>query len=220
MKNLYDESIMWGTHGSVKNIDDKICKKVYQDYTLTTIKDHVIDRWVFNTIKDLDLDSFVKLYNYTFDSNKMQIISYTMEYYKPYFDNILNISVEYFLDSFKKIYNDIIILSYNKILVGDMNFSNVIFGENGIKVIDFDNYMRSSLSNEMLIKLNIIELCRCFKGVYRNALYDVLLFKSIPRSIRMTMNLFDPEVDDLPSHVTKKLIKYSNLCDYFEDEDV
>ncbi len=27
MKNLYDESIMWGTHASVKNIDNKICQK-------------------------------------------------------------------------------------------------------------------------------------------------------------------------------------------------
>ena len=51
MKNLYDESIMWGTHASVKNIDNKICQKVYEEYTMTTIKDHVIDEWVFNTIK-------------------------------------------------------------------------------------------------------------------------------------------------------------------------
>ena len=64
MKNLYDESIMWGTHASVKNIDNKICQKVYEEYTMTTIKDHVIDEWVFNTIKSLDLESLVKLYDY------------------------------------------------------------------------------------------------------------------------------------------------------------
>ena len=34
----------------------------------------------------------------------------------------------------------LIILSENSILIGDMNFSNIIFGKNGIKVIDFDNY--------------------------------------------------------------------------------
>ena len=63
MKNLYDESIMWGTHASVKNIDNKICQKVYEEYTMTTIKDHVIDEWVFNTIKSL---LYLIYFNYDF----------------------------------------------------------------------------------------------------------------------------------------------------------
>ena len=32
MKNLYDESIMWGTHASVKNIDNK--KEYINDYLI------------------------------------------------------------------------------------------------------------------------------------------------------------------------------------------
>ena len=140
MKNLYDESIMWGTHASVKNIDNKICQKVYEEYTMTTIKDHVIDEWVFNTIKSLDLESLVKLYDYVFNTIRGQITSYTMEYYEPFIEDILNIDTYYIIDSFIKIYRDVIILSENSILIGDMNFSNIIFGKNGIKVIDFDNY--------------------------------------------------------------------------------
>ena len=153
MKNLYDESIMWGTHASVKNIDNKICQKVYEEYTMTTIKDHVIDEWVFNTIKSLDLESLVKLYDYVFNTIRGQITSYTMEYYEPFIEDILNIDTYYIIDSFIKIYRDVIILSENSILIGDMNFSNIIFGKNGIKVIDFDNYKKSTLSRNKLIEL-------------------------------------------------------------------
>lgn len=55
---------------------------------------------------------------------------------------LLSVKTEYIIDSFNRIYNDIVILSENNILIGDMNFSNIIFGINGIKVIDFDNYKR------------------------------------------------------------------------------
>ena len=201
MKNLYDESIMWGTHASVKNIDNKICQKVYEEYTMTTIKDHVIDEWVFNTIRG-------------------QITSYTMEYYEPFIEDILNIDTYYIIDSFIKIYRDVIILSENSILIGDMNFSNIIFGKNGIKVIDFDNYKKSTLSRNKLIELNKEELCRCFKGAYRNALYNILITKYIPNSIGKMMDLFNPDVDNLPSHVTKKLVKHPNLLHFFEDRNV
>ena len=220
MKNLHDESIMWGTHASVKNIDNKICQKVYEEYTMTTIKDHVIDEWVFNTIKSLDLESLVKLYDYVFNTIRGQITSYTMEYYEPFIEDILNIDTYYIIDSFIKIYRDVIILSENSILIGDMNFSNIIFGKNGIKVIDFDNYKKSTLSRNKLIELNKEELCRCFKGAYRNALYNILITKYIPNSIGKMMDLFNPDVDNLPSHVTKKLVKHPNLLHFFEDRNV
>ena len=55
---------------------------------------------------------------------------------------LLSVQTEYIIDSFNRIYNDIVILSENNILIGDMNFSNIIFGINGIKAIDFDNYKR------------------------------------------------------------------------------
>ena len=220
MKNLYDEKIMWGTHASVRNIDNKVCEKVYTDYTMTTIKDHVIDEWVFNTIKKLDLQSFVKLYDYVFNASRKQIISYTMEYYEPYYDDILNIETEYIIDSFIKIYNDIIILSKNNILIGDMNFSNIIFGKNGIKVIDFDNYKKCKFNTEELIELNRKELCSCFKGVYRNALYDILTIRYIPNCIGKMMDLFNPDICDISNYVTKKLVKYPNLLSYFENNKV
>ena len=220
MKNLYNEKVMWGTHASVTNIDNKICQKVYTEYTLSTVKDHVIDTWVFNTIRDLNLESFVQLYTYEYDNIKEQIISYIMEYYSPYFDDVLNVSSEYIIENFRKIYNDIIILSNNGILIGDMNFSNIIFGKDGIKVIDFDNYKKCELSLDNIIKLNKNELCICFKQLYKNALYDIFINKFIFGSINKTMELFNPNVMDLPEHVTRKLIKYPNLISYFNDTKI
>ena len=73
---------------------------------------------------------------------------------------------------------------------------------------------------EKLIELNKEELCRCFKGAYRNALYNILITKYIPNSIGKMMDLFNPDVDNLPSHVTKKLVKHPNLLHFFEDRNV
>ena len=87
-------------------------------------------------------------------------------------------------------------------------------------VFDFDNYKKSTLSRNKLIELNKEELCRCFKGAYRNALYNILITKYIPNSIGKMMDLFNPDVDNLPSHVTKKLVKHPNLLHFFEDRNV
>lgn len=220
MQNLYNDKIMWGTHASVRNIDNKICEKVYMDYTLEAVKEHVIDRWIFNTMKNLDLETFVKLYDYVFDPNRKQITSYTMEYYRPYIEDILSIQTEYIIDSFNRIYNDIVILSENNILIGDMNFSNIIFGKDSIKVIDFDNYKRCDLAYNELIKKNRKEMCICFKGAYRNALYGILASRYIYGSIDKMMDLFNPDIEDLTSSVTKKLVKYPNLLSFFEDNKV
>ncbi len=215
MKNLYNKNVEWGTHASVEVIGNLVCNKVYTSYTLSTIKDHVIDKWIFNTIKELDLESFVRLYDYVFDNTKDQIISYTMEYYPSYVDDILRVSSEYIANSFDKIYDDVITLSKTKILIGDMNFSNIIFGKDGIRVIDFDNYKRSNLNIEEIIKLNISELCRCFKTAYRNALYYEFMNGYIPNSLNKVIDLFNPNSEELSYHVKKRILNYSNLLDYF-----
>ena len=216
MRNLYNKNIIWGTHASVEVIGNLICNKVYTDYTLFTIKDHVINEWIFNTIKELNLVSFIRLYEYVFDDKKNQIISYTMEYYPPYVKDILRISSEYIVNSFEKIYDDVITLSNAMILIGDMNFSNIIFGKDGIKVIDFDNYKKSNLNIEEIIKLNKNELCMCFKTVYRNALYYEFANGYIPNSLDKNMDLFNPNIDELIFHVKKRVLNYSNLLDYFK----
>ena len=66
---------------------------------------------------------------------------------------LLSVQTEYIIDSFNRIYNDIVILSENNILIGDMNFSNIIFGINGIKVIDFDNYKRQQVDIFMEVQI-------------------------------------------------------------------
>ena len=213
MNNL----VMWGTHASVKRISDSICEKTYTDYTLIAIKDHVISSELFNKIKELDLNTFVKLYNYNYDPSRRQIISYTMEYYSPNDIDIMLINSSYIVSCFEKIYNDVITLSKNNVLIGDMNFSNIIFGDI-IKVIDFDNYQLSNLSFEDILKNNMNELCFCFKNNYKIALYNEYSRSGfINYGIDNTMKLFDPRVEDLPSHVKKKLLKYDNMLEYFKD---
>lgn len=218
MKKLHNEGIIWGTHGGIRKIDNHICEKTYEEYTLITIKDHVIDRYIFDTIKKLNLETFVKLYSYVFDNKRKQIISYIMEYYAPYIKDILRVPSRYIVDGFEKIYNDVIVLATNGILVRDMNFSNVIFGANGIKVIDFDNYKFSSTSFEETVKKNIIELCYCFKDNFKIALYNEYSRSGyIDNSINNNIRLFDPNSEDLISSIKKKVLRYDNMLEYFKD---
>ena len=86
-----------------------------------------------------------------------------LEYYKPYIDDILSVQTEYIIDSFNRIYNDIVILSENNILIGDMNFSN-------IKIIIWD--LDDTFCKGILSEGGITPIAENIKLVKKTFVYD------------------------------------------------
>ena len=107
------EIIGKGSAGVVYEVDAISCyKKIYnKDYT--SIEDQAE---VLKTIKNLKLSNFCKIKDININGN-----GYVMGYYMPIYNNqdldIMRLPKDYLLDSYKNIYNDILLLSKKGIYI-------------------------------------------------------------------------------------------------------
>ena len=167
-------------------IDEGACARIYKDkdndmviktYKSSCKANYMLLRKTFEIIKELDLPSIVKLYNYYYDSNN-KIIQHLMlpsGYTMEYIDNpkiiLLDQNVEYLLDVMSKLEKDINILTDNKIKIGDAHEDNIIFQQNSAKLIDIDFFRKVNLTNkEKLLFHNKKELLYYIKSTIINEL--------------------------------------------------
>ena len=94
-----------------------------------------------------------------------ELSGYTMNYYNTITKNVLFMPKEYFLDNFNALYNSFKTLSDNRIIANDIWLKNCLIGSN-ITMIDFDRYIKSSLSIEEIREINIARLMELFKKIY------------------------------------------------------
>lgn len=163
-----------GSGGAIYRLNDIECVKLY--YLDTPFK---IEKEIFDTMKELDLDNFCKLYNMVFN-NKKELVGYTMKYYDTIKDNILLMEKDYLLDNFNTLYNSLIKLSNNRIVANDLWIKNCLIGEN-ITIIDFDYYLKSDLSIEEIKEINISKLLLLFNKIV--CYYYELLYGEVPDNI-------------------------------------
>lgn len=212
-------SVIWGEHARINIIGDHMCEKVYTEETLLLARNHVFDPYVFSTIKTSFLNNFGKLYSYTYDTERRQITRYIMQFYLGYDYNILEMSVNYTIENFSLLFDDILTLSPKKIITSDMNHTNVIFTDDKIIVIDLDNFKYADLSVEEVTKINIENLCFLFRGLYKEALYDYFKRECyISGSIDKVIDLFTlTEGEFISKSVCRKLRPYSKPINYLCD---
>ena len=163
-----------GSGGAIYRLNDIECVKLY--YLDTPFK---IEKEIFDTMKELDLDNFCKLYNMVFN-NKKELVGYTMKYYDTINENILLMGKDYLLDNFNSLYNSFIKLSDNRILANDLWIKNCLIGKN-ITVIDFDYYLKSDLSIEEIKEIDISRLLLLFNKII--CYYYELLYGEVPDNI-------------------------------------
>ena len=155
---LDDDGFIYETEGKCAKIfrKDNIALKSYK-FDCPVI--YFVSRDIFEKLKELDLETIVKLYDYYyFYKNKISHIFkprvYTMEYINNPNICLLNQDKEYLLDVMSKLERDINILTENKIRLFDAHYSNIIFLDNGAKIIDIDLLRQHKLLSAKKLLLN------------------------------------------------------------------
>ena len=148
-----------GKEGAIYYLNANECVKMY--YIDSMLK---IEKEIFDLLKSLNLDNFCKLGNMIYNENG-ELSGYTMNYYNTITKNVLFMPKEYFLDNFNALYNSFKTLSDNRIIANDIWLKNCLIGSN-ITMIDFDRYIKSSLSIKEIREINIARLMELFKKIY------------------------------------------------------
>ena len=127
-------------------IGDGINGVVYQLNPEKCLK-HIIN--VFNTteatlkeLMKLDLESYYKIYRLLYDRHN-EFCGYIMKYYEGREIDVMTTPIDYILDNLFRMYRDIIKLSDKKILTRDIHSENIVLTDDGIIIIDADNYVIS-----------------------------------------------------------------------------
>lgn len=145
-----------GTTGRVYRINDTEClKRIYCG---------CFQEDMFNLLSSIYLNGFVKL-GIPFYVNNF-IKAYTMEYFKKSSESILDKPIDYTIDNFEIIFNDVVKLSSCGIKLYDLCWKNIIVGDSKVKVIDFDYYDKTL--EEDVYYFNVANLVSAFKLLYLN----------------------------------------------------
>ena len=169
--NLKEMPFNYGTQGEIYKINNDKCIKVYYEYSTK------IEPEIFELLRDLSLPGIYKLYELLYrNKNTQEVSGYTMKYYQPEIDNILDEPIEYTLHSVDILHKTAIALSEHNILVSDRIPANVILTNDGAVMIDMD-YCIKSLSQGEALDVNINNLLYMFKRLYQEGLkrkgYDI-----------------------------------------------
>ena len=195
-----------GECGYVYRIDDDKCLKLFSEF-------YMFELDVMKGIRELQLDSFYKIYDLLFDGHK-RFNGYTMEYYKPENINILTMPTYYTLDNLFRIYRDFKRLSKAMIYAYDCDSHNVIMDSKNITVIDADiYYFRKDDDKNIIFKDNYAILLNLFKSLYRE---QIRLLGFSCKDIEDLLDYLFDEHKQL-NNVEKKLIKYKYPIDYVND---
>ena len=166
------------------DFDEGSCAILYRynnilmkSYKLECKPANYFSKKTFDRLKQLNLDSIVKLYNYYYNDIELLLkfilppSVYTMKYiYNPKII-LLNQTSDYLLDIVSKLEKDVNILSNNKILMFDAHYSNIIFQENKAKIIDIDLYRNAKFTSYKTILIhNKIQLLNYIVSTLRHEL--------------------------------------------------
>lgn len=164
---LYYSSVDTIDSDNYKSYDEGTCSKVYisNDIALKIYGYDVkysshIKKKMFNLFKNLNVPNLVKLYNFYYKYNDylsklLTIDAYTMEYIKDDKIKLKECDQEYIIIILKQLEETLKSLINNKILIGDSHRKNIVLNQNGITLIDLDNYYKSKhSSNKSLYRIN------------------------------------------------------------------
>lgn len=200
-----------GKQGIICKYKDKKCIKFYYREQPIGLKKH--KKKTFNYFKELDLKNYCKLHEAFFrDPHLKTIGAYTMDYYKNS-SSILDMPTEYLLYNFQIHYENVKIISEDKIIMGDLHKNNVIVGDDDITIIDFESYYKEYfLPYKTILKENTIILLNLMTSLY----YEELKKRNIlnNNSIYVLDNLFY-YTDEPVKTLSKKLSGKRKTIDLF-----
>lgn len=163
--NLDGKLIGEGTQGKVYRLDDDKCVKVYKNDVIK------IDPEVFKLLKDLSLDGYCRLYDLLYSDFEFQDLDgYIMQYLEKEIPNILLMPTEYTIHSFNILYNSIKVLAEYRIFIKDTIPVNAILTKDNVVLIDFDGYLKTNVSKEEVLEVNVNNLLYLFRRLFEEGL--------------------------------------------------
>lgn len=200
------ESLKHGSNGVVYDLGNNTClKKIFNRKNINNDD----QSYVIDTMSKLPLSNFCKLLEVFHEDNK--VTGYTMQKYQEEDISVLYIAKDYLLDSYRNLYNDMLILAENYICVDDFKASNVFITMNGIVAYDFDLYSKKT-SKEIAKALNIARLNIMFNELLKTELLIKSQSEYKDEYLKQIDNLFNArtDIDSLES----QLYNFNRIIDY------
>lgn len=208
-----------GRNAKIYRISDNECLKV-----MNRDPDNYLREDIYDVINSLFLPTFVRI-NTPFYVNE-KIKAYTMEYLKKSNISILDMPIEYTLDNLNNMYKDLSVLAKYWIDAFDLCRSNVIIGDNGMTIIDYDAYKRCESESEALF-YSVWNLMYTFRKIFERALeekginIDKAMIDGVNIAKYLSSYLFKYSYDNYmeePSKVLKrKLVDVKTPMDLFRN---
>ena len=152
---------------------------VFKAYHSNTPYIYHMRRKMFKKFKKYNIPNVVKLIDYyhSFSSRIGKMLpmdAYTMNYIKEDKVNLIDMDRLYLNDIIKQCEETLRELSNKHILIKDMHEDNILFTENGINLIDLDQYTENKLlpksyiyqlnKEEIIHAINCTIICECIKN--------------------------------------------------------
>lgn len=189
------------------------CVKLYYGSSLS---DGKISKKVFETLKEIDSDYFVKLKDLLYPEGLREFSAYTMKYYIAEELNILDLDTEYTLYMFHeylKLFNE---FSEKKIIVEDVKRNNTIYDGKNLILIDPDLFYFSNNIEDCKVS-NYNRILRLFRSIYLEELKKLLDLDYSKNPFTDLGELFNLEIGpNMDNELAKKLKKYKYPREYFK----
>ncbi len=191
------------------------CVKLYYDSSLSNGK---ISKKVFETLKEIDSDYFVKLKDLLYQEGLREFSAYIMKYYNAEELNILDLDTDYTLYMFHeylKLFNE---FSEKKIITYDVKRNNTIYDGKNLILIDPDLFYFSN--NVKYCKIsNYNRLLQLFRSIYLEEVKENFELDYSKNPFTDLGELFNLELGpNMDNELAKKLKKYRRPRDYFKSK--
>lgn len=191
------------------------CVKLYYDSSLS---DGKISKKVFETLKEIDSDYFVKLKDLLYPEGLQEFSAYTMKYYIAEELNILDLDTEYTLYMFReylKLFNK---FSEKKIIAEDVKRNNTIYDGKNLILIDPDLFYFSNNVEYCKIS-NYNRLLQLFRSIYLEEVKENFELDYSKNPFTDLGELFNLELGpNMDNELAEKLKKYRCPRDYFKSK--
>lgn len=191
------------------------CIKLYYGLSLS---DGKISKKVFETLKEIDSDYFVKLKDLLYPEGLQEFSAYTMKYYSAEELNILDLDTEYTLYMFHeylKLFNE---FSEKKIIAEDVKRNNTIYDGKNLILIDPDLFYFSNNVEYCKIS-NYNRILQLFRSIYLEEVKKILDLDYSKNPFMDLGELFNLEMGpNMDNELAKKLKKYRRPRDYFKSK--
>lgn len=202
--------------------------KVFKKYFSETGDDSRLKPEVFDILRDINHDHFIKLFEiysdmnlselliYLLDKSSFQVDGYMAKLYLNISINVLEGPIDYISDNFREL--DILfdIFTNNGIQTKDVKRKNTAMSSNGIVILDPDCFYMSKDSKSTLKTKNKEKLLDLFKSICRDSAENYVNHEELKDKIDKKIgDIRVTENTDVAYEISKKLSYVKKPIDYF-----